>query len=180
MTRSTRTAAAWSLAAAGALAVLVLGVVYVAGISVGPLKSPHDTCLTQARAAQKTATGLALFREFPAGMSASPKGITLDEPCGPGDNPDIGGATLDLVGTPTSGSGAAQSLQSFYVALFANGGWKTLPGSSSANQLCYTHSKEIDGTVFYADAYVDTTRAGNPFLVDVQFSLGNAENFGCS
>lgn len=48
------------------------------------------------------------------------------------------------------------------------------------NQPCYTHSKEIDGTIFYADAYADTTRAGSPFTVDVQFSLGNAEDFGCS
>lgn len=130
-------AAAWSLAATGTLAVLILGVVHVAGISVGPLKSPRDTCLTQARAALKTVTGLAVFREFPAGMAASPKGIMLNEPCGQGDNPDIGGATLDLVGTPssgsraTSGSGAAPSLQSFYGALFAKDGWKTLPGSGA-------------------------------------------------
>jgi hypothetical protein len=167
----------WSLAAAGVLAVLVLGVVYVAGVRVGPLRSSHDTCLTQARAARKTVAGLAVFHEFPAGTAASPKGITLEEPCGPGDNPDIGGATLDLVGTPTSGAG--KSLQAYYEALFAQDGWKTLPGAVSVDQSCYTHSKEIAGTVFYADAYADTTRAGSPFMVDVQYSLGNAEDFGC-
>jgi hypothetical protein len=50
----------------------------------------------------------------------------------PGRQPDIGGASLDLAGTPT------------------------------------------------ADTYPDTTWAGSPFMVDVGFSLGNSQDFGCS
>ncbi len=169
-----RKKATWLTGVLCGLVVVLFGIVYLGNTSIGPLKSPRDQCREQARAVAKIASGLPEFHEFPAGMKPSPQGIEAGDSCGPGDNRDVAGSSLDLVGTPASGTA-----QSFYAALFAKDGWTARPKRASSSFGCSTHSKEVDGTVFYADVYSDTTRPGSPFVVDVSYSLGNAEDFGC-
>lgn len=147
------------------LGVVVLGVSAASEVVTGSVTGFFTPgCSQSAADAKSTAERFPVLDDRPESMAAAPGQPAWSDACGPGDNPNVGGATLDLIG-----SADQASLQAYYAKLLDQDGWQKI-GTSHASGGGPCYAKTIGSVRYEVGLY---SAQPKQFTVDLVYSFGS-------